>query len=65
MQVLGTKGGITLINVTAVSYDATATLLNISNVDVTFLGQDDRIILKTGFDLMNFKRLLQRIFMDE
>jgi len=46
-EVLGTKGGITLINVTAVSYDATATLLNISNVDVTFLGQDDRIILKT------------------
>lgn len=46
-EVLGSVGGVTFINATAADYDRTATSLNISNVDVTFITQDDRIILNT------------------
>ena len=47
-QVLGNKGGVTLINATAAQYQASATNLNISNVFLTFLSEDDKIILNTG-----------------
>jgi len=46
-EVLGNKGGVTLINATAAQYQASATNLNISNVFLTFLSEDDKIILNT------------------
>ena len=46
-QVLGNKGGITLINVTKATFE-TSPKLNISGVQISFITEDDKVILNTG-----------------
>jgi hypothetical protein len=46
-QVLGNKGGITIIDATKANY-TTSPSLHISGVQITFLTEDDKILLGTG-----------------
>ena len=58
-QVLGNKGGITLINVTKATFE-TSPKLNISGVQISFITEDDKVILNTGsFILRDVEKKLQ------
>lgn len=47
IQVLGNKGGVTIVNVTGAVVE-TNPRLKISGVQLTFLTEDDKILLGTG-----------------
>ena len=46
-QVLGNKGGITIVNATGAHYQTTPSL-KITGVSINFLSEDDKLILATG-----------------